>query len=83
MNHLSRFVKWYTRNIEKSILITLAILLLQIPHFLWGGDVILQSGIIAMRHPVLDFVLYSIDLLEIPLIIKTVGDFIILKRKLK
>ncbi len=81
MNPLIAFVNWYTRNIEKSILITLGILLLQIPHFLWGGDVILQSGMIAGANPVSDFVLYSIDLLEIPLIVKTAADFIILKRK--
>lgn len=83
MNYLMRFVTWYTRNIEKSILITLIILLLQIPHFIWGGDVLLGTGVIAGANPISDFVLYGIDLLEIPLIIKTAADFVILKRKKK
>ena len=81
MNLLYKFLHWYERNIEKSILITLVILLSQIPHFFWGGDVLLQSGYIANANPVTDFILYSVDLFEIPLIIKTVGDFVILRRR--
>ena len=76
-----RFWNWYSRNIEKSLLITLIILLSQIPHFFWGGDVLLQSGYIANVNPITDFILYGVDLLEIPLIIKTVVDFIVLKKK--
>jgi len=81
MKLLLNFVNWYSNNIEKSMLITLIILLSQIPHFFWGGDVLLQSGYIANANPVTDFILYGVDLFEIPLIIKTVADFIILKRK--
>ena len=81
MNLLYKFLHWYERNIEKSIFITLIILLSQIPHFFWGGDVLLQSGYVANAHPVTDFILYGVDLFEIPLIIKTVADFIILRRK--
>jgi len=76
-----RFWDWYSRNIEKSLLITLIILLSQIPHFIYGGDVLLQSGYIAGVNPITDFILYGVDLFEIPLIIKTVVDFIVLKRK--
>lgn len=76
-----RFWDWYARNIEKSLLITLIILLSQIPHFFWGGDVLLKSGYIANVNPVMDFILYGVDLFEIPLIIKTVVDFIVLKKK--
>ncbi len=83
MNLLYGFLQWYERNIEKSILITLVILIAQIPHFLWGGDVLIGSGYIAGANPITDFILYSIDLLEIPLIIKTLADFIILRRKKK
>lgn len=81
MNPWNRFWKWYENNIEKSLFITLLILLSQIPHFFWGGDVLLQSGYIANANPVTDFILYGVDLFEIPLIVKTTIDFIILKRK--
>lgn len=81
MNPWTKFWNWYYSHIEKSILITLVILLSQIPHFFWGGDVLLQSGYIANVNPVMDFILYGVDLFEIPLIIKTVVDFIIIKRK--
>lgn len=76
-----RFWDWYSRNIEKSLFITLLILLSQIPHFFWGGDVLLQSGYVANVNPVADFVLYGVDLFEIPLIVKTIVDFIVLRRK--
>ena len=83
MNPWVRFWGWYSRNIEKSLLVTLIILLSQIPHFFWGGDVLLQSGYIANANPITDFILYGVDLLEIPLIIKTTIDFIVLKRRNK
>lgn len=53
----------------------------QIPHFFWGGDQLIQSGYVANVNPVTDFILYSIDLVEIPLIIKTFIDFVILKKR--
>lgn len=83
MNPWTKFWGWYSQHIEKSILVTLIILLTQIPHFFWGGDVILQSGYIANANPITDFILYGVDLLEIPLIIKTTIDFVVLKRKKK
>jgi len=76
-----RFWDWYSRNIEKSLLITLIILLSQIPHFFWGADVLVDSGYIAGVNPITDFILYGVDLFEIPLIIKTLIDFIVLKKK--
>lgn len=80
-NLWKRFWNWYSDNIEKSILVTLVIMVLQIPHFVWAGDAYLQLGIIAHVHPVLDFFLYGIDLVEVPLILKTITDFIVLYRK--
>ena len=38
---------------------------MQIPHMVWAGDVYLQLGVISHIHPVLDFFLYGIDLVEI------------------
>ena len=67
-------VKW-----EKKLTLSLGFLVithvLQIPHFIWGGDALLESGIIYKVNPVLDFVLYGIDLIEIPAIIVVVVSF--------
>ena len=79
--YYQRFFAWYGNNIEKSMLITLIILLSQIPHFFWGGDVLLQSGFVAGVNPITDFILYGVDLFEIPLIIKTCVDFVVLKKR--
>jgi hypothetical protein len=68
-------VKW-----EKKLTLSLGFLvvthLLQIPHFLWGGDALMTSGMIYNVNPVLDFVLYGIDLIEIPAIIVVVVSFV-------
>ncbi len=55
--------------------------MVQIPHFFWGGDQLIQSGFVAGVNPITDFILYSIDLIEIPLIVKVFIDFIILKKR--
>jgi len=83
MNLFKVFYDWYERNVEDSIGITFIILVAQIPHMVWGGDVLYGSGYIYGVSPVTDFVLYGIDLIEIPLILKTGFDFIVLKRKKK
>ena len=36
---------------------------------IWAGDLFLELGLIAGANPVLDFLLYGVDLIEIPLII--------------
>lgn len=83
MNPIIRFVNWYAEHLDKSQWITLAILLSQVPHFVWGGDVLLGSGMVANVNPVLDFFLYGVDLFEIPLIIKVLFDTLVLRRKRK
>jgi hypothetical protein len=35
----------------------------------WAGDVYLQAGILSYKNPVIDFILYGVDLIEIPSII--------------
>ena len=65
MNSWDRFWGWYDRHTTKSLIITAIIIYMQIPHMVWAGDVYLQLGIISHIHPVLDFFLYGIDLVEI------------------
>ena len=81
MNPWTRFWNWYENNVEKSMLVTLVIMVLQIPHFIWAGDAYLQTGYVAHYHPLLDFFLYGVDLVEIPLILKTIADVIVLYKK--
>ena len=65
MNSWDRFWGWYDKHTTKSLVITAIIIYMQIPHMVWAGDVYLQLGIISHIHPVLDFFLYGIDLVEI------------------
>jgi hypothetical protein len=69
MNTVTRFLDWYEKHIVKSLIVTAIILYLQIPHFVWGGDALLTTGLVYNVNPMLDFLLYGIDLLElIPII---------------
>ena len=65
MNSWDRFWGWYDKHTTKSLIITAIIIYMQIPHMVWAGDVYLQLGIISHVHPILDFFLYGIDLVEI------------------
>lgn len=69
MNKISAFFKWYERKTAHAVTFVFVTQVLQIPHFIWAGDVYLQLGVISHIHPVLDFLLYGIDLIEIPSLI--------------
>lgn len=74
------FLKEFLFKWEKKLTLSLGFLvvthLLQIPHFLWGGDALVKSGLVYNMNPVMDFVLYGIDLIEIPAIIVVVVSFV-------
>ena len=44
--------------------------IIQIPHMIWNADMLLEQGLVSRYNPILDFILYSVDLLEIPSIIQ-------------
>jgi hypothetical protein len=69
MNAWQKFWNWYDRHITESITLTAFIIYIQLPHMIWAGDLWLGLGLISHIHPVLDFILYGIDLVEIPLMI--------------
>jgi hypothetical protein len=51
---------------------------------IWNADMLLEAGFVSRIHPLLDFFLYGIDLIEIPAIIAVTMSFIsriVLKRK--
>ena len=82
--NLVNFCKWWEKRLTLSLGFLVVTHWLQIPHFIWGGDLLLDSGFVSRIHPVLDFFLYSIDLIEIPAIIAVTMSFIsriVLKRK--
>ena len=62
----NKFWTWYERHFVKSFVITGIIIFVQYPHMLWNADLYFELGIgIAHQHPILDFVLYGVDPLEI------------------
>ncbi len=69
MNTWSKFWKWYEDKILGSIIIIAIIQFIQIPHMVWNADLMLETGFVSRIHPVLDWLLYGVDLIEIVSII--------------
>lgn len=65
MNVWTRFWKWYEDKILGSVIIIAIIQFIQIPHMVWNADMMLESGLISRVNPVLDWLLYGVDLIEI------------------
>lgn len=66
MNAWTKFWQWYERHLTESLLLTAIVIYIQIPHMVWNADLMLETGLnIARVHPVLDFFLYGIDLVEV------------------
>ena len=65
MNAWNRFWGWYENKILGSIIIIAVIQFIQIPHMIWNADIMLEVGIISRVHPVIDWLLYGVDLIEI------------------
>jgi hypothetical protein len=60
------FWAWYNRRVTESLLVTAVILYLQIPHTITAAECFfLETNYFIHVHPVTDFLLYGIDLLEI------------------
>ena len=69
MNAWQRFWQWYENKILGSIIIIAFIQFIQIPHMIWNADLMLEAGYISHVHPVIDWFLYGVDLIEIVSII--------------
>lgn len=69
MNLWARFWNWYENKILGSIIIIAVIQFIQIPHMIWNADLMLEAGYISRIHPVIDWLLYGVDLIEIVTII--------------
>lgn len=69
MNIWTKFWNWYENKILGSVILIAIIQFIQIPHMVWNADLMLEAGIISRVHPVLDWFLYGVDLIEIVSII--------------
>jgi len=65
MNIWARFWNWYENKILGSIILIAVIQFIQIPHMIWNADMMLEMGNISRIHPVIDWFLYGVDLIEI------------------
>lgn len=65
MGAWGRFWAWYENKILGSIIIIAIIQFIQIPHMVWNADLYLSLGVVSRVHPVIDWLLYGVDLIEI------------------
>ncbi len=65
MNLWSKFWNWYENKILGSIIIIAIIQFIQIPHMVWNADLMLEAGVVSRIHPIIDWLLYGVDLIEI------------------
>lgn len=65
MSIWSRFWAWYEGKILGSVILIALIQFIQVPHMIWNADMMLESGVISRVHPVIDWLLYGVDLIEI------------------
>ena len=65
MNAWNRFWTWYENKILGSVIIIAIIQFIQVPHMVWNADMMLESGYVSRIHPVIDWLLYGVDLIEI------------------
>ena len=61
----AKFWKWYENKILGSVGIVAVIQFIQIPHMVWNADLMLEGGYISHIHPIIDWLLYGVDLIEI------------------
>jgi len=63
----TKFWSWYERHVTESLslFLTAFIIYIQIPHMIWNADLYLEAGMISRVHPILDFFMYGVDLIEI------------------
>jgi hypothetical protein len=61
----NRFWDWYSKQLKGS--------LIQIPHMVWNADMYFEMGNIARVNPVLDFLLYGVDLIELISLVQVIS----------
>ena len=65
-NPVSKFLTWYDRHLTESLTLSALILYLQIPHTISAAECFFDGNLgLFGIHPVTDFLLYGIDLIEV------------------
>ena len=72
---IGSFFRWYDRHLTESLVLSAFILYLQIPHTISAAECFFDGNLgLFGIHPITDFLLYGIDLLElIPIISVTLA----------
>jgi hypothetical protein len=65
MNAWNKFWNWYENKILGSVILIAIIQFIQVPHMIWNADIMLEAGIVSRVNPVIDWLLYGVDLIEI------------------
>jgi len=65
MNAWKKFWEWYENKILGSVIIIAVIQFIQVPHMVWNADMMLETGFVSRVHPIIDWFLYGVDLIEI------------------
>ena len=65
MNAWNKFWAWYESKILGSVILIAIIQFIQVPHMVCNADMMLESGYVSRIHPVIDWFLYGVDLIEI------------------
>ena len=83
-NIVTRFLDWYNRHLTESLAISAVILYLQIPHTISAAECFFDGNLgLFGIHPITDFLLYAIDLLElIPIIGVTLSIIANMRKKI-
>ena len=83
-NIVTRFLDWYNRHLTESLSISAVILYLQIPHTISAAECFFDGNLgLFGIHPITDFLLYGIDLLElIPIIGVTLSIIANMRKKI-
>ena len=83
-NIVTRFLEWYNRHLTESLAISAVILYLQIPHTISAAECFFDGNLgLFGIHPITDFLLYGIDLLElIPIIGVTLAIIANMRKKI-
>ena len=61
----NKFWDWYEKQLKGSLIFLLIIHIVQIPHMAWNADMYFEMGNISRIHPIIDFMLYGVDLVEL------------------
>ena len=61
----NKFWNWYETKLRGSLIFLLVIHIIQIPHMVWNVDLYFEMGNISRVHPLIDFLLYGVDVIEL------------------